>query len=98
MARTMTENHIHVVVPGPDGLKVCDETTDKLSFYGVTPVVQPSGAGQVALTDNTTGTAADALAAGVGVQTLAFFINLATLANGDILTEYTPGYKFKILS
>lgn len=51
------------------------------------------------LTDNSTGTASTTLAAGVGVTTLAFFFNLAEIAgNGDVLTTYTPGYKFKILS
>lgn len=50
------------------------------------------------LTDSTTGTAGSALAAGAGVQTIALHVNLAALANGDILTNYTPGYKFKVLS
>jgi hypothetical protein len=35
---------------------------------------------------------------GVGLQTLAFFVNLADIANGDIVTEYVPGYEFKIES
>lgn len=54
-----------------------------------------------ALTDNTTGAASDTLAAGVGVNTVA--IPLQSLATGlstsaiDLLTNYTPGYKFKIL-
>lgn len=48
--------------------------------------------------DNSTGVPGNVIAAGVGVQTLAFFVNLATLANGDILTEYAPGYRFKVLS
>lgn len=64
---------------------------------GKKPTTRTTGIAQ--LTDNTTGTAADTLAAGAGVQTLAFFVNLASIAaNGDILTNYTPGYKFKILS
>ena len=50
-----------------------------------------------ALTDNTTGTASNTLAAGVGVQTLAFYIDAATIANGDLLTNYVVGYAFKIL-
>jgi len=34
----------------------------------------------------------------VGVQVLAFFFNLADIANGDMLTNYVPGFNFKILS
>lgn len=68
-------------------------------IFGVTPVTtQPSGAGQSALTDSTTGTAGTTLAAGVGVQTITIPLQLAALANGDVVTEYVPGYKFKILS
>lgn len=33
----------------------------------------------------------------VGVQILPFHINLPDLANGDVLTNYTPGFPFKIL-
>lgn len=51
-----------------------------------------------AVTDNTTGSAAATWAAGLGCTTLAFKIDLANLADGDVLTTYTPGYKFKILS
>lgn len=66
-------------------------------------VVSPSGpsftigALPTALTDNSGGTQSNTIAAGVGIQTLAFYIEAATLANGDILTEYIPGYAFKIL-
>lgn len=83
----------------PDGTSLGQSTSDLISFFGVTPVDQPSGTGQAALTDSSTGTAANTLAAGVGCTTLAFFLNLASIAgNGDLLTNYTPGYKFKILS
>jgi hypothetical protein len=34
----------------PDGTKFGQSTTDKLSFYGVTAVVQPSGATQTTIT------------------------------------------------
>jgi hypothetical protein len=57
-----------------------------------------SGAGQVALVDSTTGTPSATIAPGTGVQTVAIPIILASLANGDVLTNYTPGYKFKLLS
>lgn len=56
-------------------------------------------AGQAAITDSTTGTAATTAAAGVGVHTLSFGIDLASVANGNVIpTAYTLGYKFKILS
>lgn len=55
-----------------------------------------------ALTDNSTGTASDTIAAGVGVSTIT--IPLTSLATGlstlaiDLLTQYTPGYAFKLLT
>lgn len=51
-------------------------------------------------TDNTTGTAGDTLAAGVGVYTLAIPIQLAamTTAAADLITGYVPGHRFKLLS
>ena len=49
------------------------------------------------LTDNTGGTATDTLAVGAGITTLAFFISAVAIANGDLLTEYVPGYKFAIV-
>lgn len=33
------------------GVIICQTTTDKLGFYGVTPVVQPASANQAAATD-----------------------------------------------
>lgn len=53
-----------------------------------------------AFTDNTTGTPSNTLAAGVGVFTLAFPIQLAamTTAAADLLTNYVLGFAFKILS
>ena len=40
----------------PEGVSIQTGITEKLSFYGVTPVVQPSGAGQAAATNTTTTT------------------------------------------
>lgn len=82
---------------GPDGVSL-GRTDDKVAIFGVTPVVQRADASQVAITDSTGGTVSDTLAAGVGETTLAFFVNLADIADGDVLTNYTPGYKFKLLS
>lgn len=52
------------------------------------------------LVDNTTGTVSNTLAAGVGINTLIFPIQLAALtaAAADLLTNYVVGYAFKILS
>lgn len=52
------------------------------------------------ITDNSTGTASNVIAAGTGIFTLAFPITLAsmTAAAADLLTNYTLGYAFKILS
>ncbi len=70
-----------------------------MGFYGYTPVAQRAGAAQVALTDSTGGTAGDTLAAGVGIQTLAIPIQLASLttAAADLVTEIVPGFRFKVL-
>lgn len=59
------------------------------------------GALPTVLTDNSTGTASNTIAAGVGISTLV--IPLTSLATGlstlaiDLLTNYVPGYKFKLL-
>lgn len=51
------------------------------------------------LTDSTTGTASATVAAGTGVQVIALPIDLASITGaGDVLTNYTPGWKFKLLS
>jgi hypothetical protein len=54
----------------------------------------------VNLTDSTTGTASDTLAATVGVTTVAIPLQLAsmTTAAADLMTNYTPGYAFELLS
>ena len=48
-------------------------------------------------TDNSTGTASDTIAAGVGVETIAFFVNLAQITATTIMS-FTPGYAFKVLA
>lgn len=50
-----------------------------------------------AITDNTTGTASNTLAAGVGVSIFTFQINANKIASGDLFTNYVPGFAFKIL-
>jgi hypothetical protein len=46
----------------PDGVLI-GQTAEKVAFLGSTPVVQPTGAAQAALTDSTGGTADGTLAA-----------------------------------
>lgn len=61
-----------------------------------------SAALPTAITDNSTGTASNTIAAGVGIHTIT--IPLTSLATGlgvlaiDLLTDYILGYKFKLLS
>jgi hypothetical protein len=57
-----------------------------------------AGAGQAAITDSTTGTAGTTAAAGTGVHTITVPIILSKVSAADVLTAYTPGYKFKLLS
>lgn len=73
--------------------------TEKIGFYGTAPVIQRGDASQVAFTDDTTGTVSDTMAAGVGVHTISIPITLAAITGaGDVITTYTPGYKFKLLA
>ena len=47
-----------VVTPdSDDGYNVGQSASSKVGFYGSTPVVQPSGAAQAAITDNSGGSA-----------------------------------------
>ena len=52
------------------------------------------------LTNSTGGTASDTLAATVGIQTVAIPLQLAamTTSAADLMTTYTPGYAFELLS
>lgn len=88
-----------VIVEKSSGTTIGTKTTSAIGFHGSTPSAQRSGSAQQALTNSTTGTAGTTLAAGTGVFTVLLPINLASVTtNGDVLTTYTPGYKFKVLS
>jgi hypothetical protein len=88
------------VRPTDLGYVLAETAAQKMGFWGATPVVQPSGASQAALTDSTTGTASTTLAAGVGIETITIPIQLASMTTSaaDLVTNYTPGFKFKLLS
>lgn len=60
----------------------------------ITPLASPL---PNAITDNSTLSATNAIELGIGVTTLSFFITATAIANGDLLTNYVPGYAFKIL-
>lgn len=60
-----------------DGISVGKQITDTVSLYGVTPVAQPAGASQAAVTDLSGGTAA----ATNGIATITGTYNSAILAN-----------------
>lgn len=49
------------------------------------------------LTDSSGGTASATLAATAGISQVCIPIVNASIADGDIVTTYTPGYKFKIV-
>ncbi len=64
--------------------------------------VSPAGtqvdvSGITELTNNTGGTVSNTLVSTVGIQTLTFYMEAASIANGDLMTNYVPGYAFKIL-
>lgn len=79
------------------GAQIGKTADQSVGFHGATPSAQRAGSAQAALTDSTTGTAGTTLAAGTGVSTIAIPITLANVADGDVLTTYTPAYKFKVL-
>ena len=86
------------VRPTDLGYVIGETASQKVGFFGATPVVQQTGSGQAALTNSTTGTASSTLAAGVGVQTITIPVYLSSVASGDVLTNYTPGFAGKLLS
>lgn len=59
------------------GIDIGQSATDKVGFYGTTPVVQPSGANQGAITDDSGGTA-DLT---TGITTITGTYNSTILAN-----------------
>lgn len=81
-----------------DGTSFGKDASEKIAFHGATPIVQQADASQVAITDNSTGTVGDTIAAGAGVYTLNFPMALKEITDGDFLTDYTIGHKFKLLS
>lgn len=94
---TITSTNVIYAPISSDGYNIGSATTNKISFYDATPIVQPTDASQSAFTDSTGGTASDTLASTVGVSTITIPITLSNIHNGDVLTSFTPGYKYKII-
>lgn len=83
------------------GIHIGSTTVDKIGFHDAAPSAQRSSANQTALTDSTGGSVSGAtLAATAGISTLSIPIQLASMTTSatDLVTAYTPGYKFKILA
>jgi hypothetical protein len=86
------------IFPTGNGLLINDNASgDKLGFHGATPIVRAT------LTNSTTGSSSTTImAAGAGRSTIT--IPLSSLVTGlstsavDLLTNFTPGYKFKVLA
>ncbi len=80
-------------------LPVGTELLVQLARLG-TDVELAQAAAIASLTDNSTGTASDTLAAGLGIVTVAIPLQLVamTTAAADLMTNYVPGYAFKLLS
>jgi len=83
---------------GPDGVNMGQSASEKISFHGATPIIQRTDASQVAITDSTGGAVSNTLAVGAGMYTLSFPMALKELTDGDFLTDYTIGHKFKLVS
>lgn len=62
---------------GPDGTSFGQSASDKVSFYGATPIAQKAAAAQAAVTDASGGTAAPTN----GILTLTGTYNSAIIAN-----------------
>ncbi len=87
--------------------KLIHRADGELGFYGTTPIVQQSDASQVAVTDSTGGAVSDTMAAGVGVTSVMLSLGdlddegaggFGVTTAGDVVTDYVPGFKFKILN
>lgn len=85
---TSTESNLSKTPKSEDGYQVGQSITDKVGFYGKTPISQPTHADQAAataITDGSTGTASatDGIAPLTGTYNSTLLINaIATLAEG----------------
>lgn len=70
-----------------------------VGFYGATPIAQPSGAAQAAITDSSAGTASPTTGVGAttGYVVVAIPITMANLANSQTYA-FDPGFAGKIIA
>ena len=61
----------------PDGSQLGQTNTERLGFFGTTPIVRPTGAAQTAITDSSGGTANPA----TGVAAITATYNQTVIAN-----------------
>jgi hypothetical protein len=71
-----TRSNLVEVPASPDGYRVGQASTEYVSFFGATPIVQPSGAGQAAV-----GTAASTATSPYGFATSTQADAIVTLVN-----------------
>ena len=70
---------------GPDGTSLGQSAADRVGFYGVTPVTQPTAAAQAAITDGSGGTAN--ATTGVAALTATYNSTLIVNALATILAQ-----------
>jgi hypothetical protein len=89
----------NIVLGTTTGTKIGTSVSQKLGLYNATPIIQPLGAWQGAITDSTGATTVGTFAAGVGIYNLSWACTLASITGAmDVLTTLTPGHKFKLLA
>lgn len=92
----------HIVEKGQRGTIVFNTLRKLGAFFGATPILQPSGANQRALTDSSGGTVGSTLSLNLSEQILT--IPLTSLVTGigtgamDIVTNFVPGFRFRLLA
>lgn len=79
-----------------DGTTFGQSNADKVSLHNATPVARRADASQVAITDSSGGTNSNTIAAGVGLTIMPIYLQLAQLADGEVISTFTPGFRGKI--
>lgn len=102
---------VNIQTQATTGTTIATTTARKAGFHGsasaqaaaytqtyATPGRTVATATAATLTDNTTGTGTTTLAAGAGISTINFSVNLLDITAVDLVLTLTLGYRFKILS
>ena len=92
------ERALGVATSFVDADKITHKSGGTVGFFGQAPIAQRADASQVAITDSTGGAVSDTLAVGAGIYQVSFPFDLADIADGDLVTDYVVGHKFKIIS